>query len=166
VSKRRRSISPKILESRRRHLGVAHRVLDVLVPEIGLATSVSPNRGQLRLTSPYVWRSDEGGHAGGQESIRSPPNTLALHYRDTNRDRVLKIRLKCNGNNTAEPTFIVFEVGPCDHREPNNFTQTQTSANSKRDVPMTLNLRRNSGTRPATGGTWLSRSRALPTIGN
>jgi hypothetical protein len=67
------------------------------------------------------------------------------------------------GTKKRSPRCSSLRMGPCSCRKPNNIARTRTSVNGERAIRMTLALRRNSSIRPATGGTWLAWSRALPT---
>jgi hypothetical protein len=62
----RGALSPEILEPIRRQLGVAHRVLDVLVPKIGLqrARVVTGIGKRITTRMPQHVRMDREGHPG------------------------------------------------------------------------------------------------------
>src|SRR5262249_54272577 len=68
-----RSASPKVLEPVGRHVGVPDRVLDVLVPEVGLSPRVVAVVGELEPTgmTQHVW-VDREWHLGSLADAQNP----------------------------------------------------------------------------------------------
>jgi hypothetical protein len=96
--KGRRSIAPEILETSRRQLGVAHRVLDVLVSQIGLKRArIDAVIGELEAAGvpQHVrvhWETESGCNAKPRDHLtkaRGRERHAALGRKDKRRRRLL-----------------------------------------------------------------------------